>query len=414
LSWEDEVSSCIKCGSCLSVCPLYLETGQETLVARGKLALLSANFSNLLAADRGLYELLSNCLLCGACAENCASGVKADDLIQQGRSVLIEKVGAAKWKKFLARGIMSFPERLKIFRAGQDLLFKKIPNERGLKLRFSSDPRVWPALTQPFFLDRKNLLVPSDSTHSIKIGFFVGCTTNYLYPEVGEATVKLLSPMGKLIIPKQQSCCGLPAFALGDMKTARDLARKNVLAFSEGPMEAIVVACSSCATHIKMAYQDLLAEETSLQPEIQTFIQKVEELSRFITQRNSKLPPPPRGAGRGGDEKDRGFQTVAFHDPCHAKRKLKITREPRELLRSVPGLSLVELKGNRCCGHGGLFNLSHPELSQKILEHPLTDLDHSGAEVITTSCMACLMQFKLGVQRTGRKVQVKHWAELIC
>jgi glycolate oxidase iron-sulfur subunit len=404
LSWEEEVSSCIKCGSCLSVCPIYLETGQETLVARGKLALLSANFSNLLAADRRLYELLSNCLLCGACAENCASGVRADDLIQQGRSVLIEKVGAAKWKKFLARGIMPFPERLKILRAGQDLLFKKIPNERGLKLRFSSDPRTWPALTQPFFLDRKNLHVPSDSTPSFKIGFFVGCTTNYLYPEVGEATVKLLRPMGTLVIPKQQSCCGLPAFALGDMTTARDLARKNVLAFSEGPLDAIVVSCSSCATHIKMAYQELLAEETVLQPKVGNFIQRVEELSQFLKKKEiTSYSTPSRPA-----------QIVAFHDPCHAKRKLKITREPRELLRSVPGLSLVELKGNRCCGHGGLFNLSHPELSHTILEHPLTDLDNSGADVITTSCMACLMQYKLGVQRTGRKVQVKHWAELIC
>ena len=232
----------------------------------------------------------------------------------------------------------------------------------------------------------------------------MGCSTNFLYPEVGEATVKLLSPIGTVTIPAQQTCCGLPAFALGDMKTARDLARKNVLAFSEDRLDAIVVSCSSCATHIKMAYSELLAGESALRPKLEDLIQKVEELSQFISKRSSDLPisHPPLSP-----------QTVAFHDPCHAKRKLKITKEPRELLKSLPGLSLVELKGNRCCGHGGLFNLSHPDLSQKILEHPLTDLDSSGAEVITTSCMACLMQFKLGVQRTGRKVKVKHWAELM-
>jgi glycolate oxidase iron-sulfur subunit len=403
LSWEEEVSKCIKCGGCLSVCPIYLETGQETLVARGKLALLSGHFSDLLPADKEIYHLLSNCLLCGACAENCASGVKADELVQKGRCLFLERVGPAKWKTFLAREVLPHPRRLKGFRAGQRLLFKKIPAERGLKLRFSQDPRAWPELASPFFLDRDITPADGQRSRSPKLGYFAGCMTNYLYPEVGEATVKLLSPVGAVTIPAQQTCCGLPAFSLGDLKTARDLARKNVLAFSEDSLDAVVVSCSSCATHIKTAYPGLLAEETALQPKVRSFIQKVEELSQFLAKKDVVLRPTTSGPTK----------SVAFHDPCHAKRKLKITQEPRELLRSLPGLSLVELKGNLCCGHGGLFNLSHPDLSQKILEHPLTELDNTGAEVITTSCMACLMQFKSGVQRTGRKIKVKHWAELM-
>jgi glycolate oxidase iron-sulfur subunit len=403
LSWGEDAAACVKCGSCLSVCPIYLETGQEALVARGKLALLSAKFDDLLSADPELFELLSNCLLCGACTESCAGGVKADELIQQGRSLLIDKVGAAKWKQILAREIMPFSGRVKLLRAGQNLLFKKIPRERGLRLRFSSDRRIWPELIHPFFQDRKDLPTFSASSPAPRIGFFVGCTTNYLYPEVGEATVKLLSPKGNLLIPKDQTCCGLPAFALGELKTARDLARNNVLAFSQTPLDSIVVSCSSCATHLKTAYGELLKDEPDLQPTVNAFLQKVEELSRVL-----KKEDIPSTSSLSGPS-----QIVAFHDPCHAKRKLKITKEPRELLKSLPGRSLVELKEKRCCGHGGLFSLSHPELSQKILDHPLSDLDHSGAEVLTTSCMACLMQLKLGVQRTGRNVQVKHWAELM-
>ena len=381
-------------------------------MARGKLSLLSGFLSKSLPADKELVHLLSNCLLCGACAENCPSGVKADDLIQQGRSLLITKVGTAKWKNFLARAILPFPKRLKILRAGQDLLFKNIPNERGLKLRLSSDPRIWPAIAQPFFLDRNLTLGNFQRSHSLNIGYFVGCTTNYLYPEVGQAVLKLLGPLGVVTLPSEQTCCGLPAFSLGDIQTARELARRNVLAFSQAPMDTVVVSCSSCATHIKMTYPGLLAGETDIQPKVQNFIQKVEELSQFITKKGSLLPISGgrEGVGVNGGQ---GSLKVAFHDPCHAKRKLRITQEPRELLRSVPGLSLVELKSNRCCGHGGLFNLSHPEVSQKILEHPLTELDNTGADQITTSCMACLMQFKSGVQRTGRKVQVKHWAELM-
>jgi glycolate oxidase iron-sulfur subunit len=401
LSWKEDVSSCVKCGSCLSVCPIYLETGKEGLVARGKLALLSAKFADLLSADPELFELLSNCLLCGACGESCAGGVKADDLIREGRSLLIDKVGAAKWKKFLARNILPFPERLKVLQAGQKLLFKKIPQERGLRLRFSSDPRTWPAVQKPFFLDRQD--GPPSSSPGNKLGFFVGCTINYLYPEVGEASLKLLSPGGEIILPQEQTCCGLPAFALGDRKTARDLARKNILAFSKVPLDSIVVACSSCATHLKTDYGELLKEEADLQPQVQNFLQRVVELSQYLLKQDHKRSASPSHPA----------QFVAFHDPCHAKRKLRITKEPRELLKGVPGLSLVELKGDRCCGHGGFFSLSHPELSQKILDHPLKDLDQSRAEVVTTSCMACLMQYKLGVQRTGRKIQVKHWTELM-
>ena len=407
--WAQKVSLCVKCGSCLSVCPVYLETSQETLVARGKMALLSGYLSDSLPADKRLYELLSHCLLCGACSENCPSGVKADDLIQQGRSLLLEKVGAARGKKFMAKGILPFPKRLKTIRGGQSLLFKKIPDERGLTLRFSSDPRTWPALAQPFFLDRKTIQIDQDPAPSFKIGYFVGCLTNYVYPEIGEAALKLISPLGEVILPAKQTCCGLPAFSLGDIKTARELARKNVLAFSENQLDSIVVACSSCAAHIKLDYLQLLADDTTLLPKVQDFVQKMEELSQFLTKKELKFNPAFNHIG---------FSTlppltVTFHDPCHAKRKLNISNEPRKLLNSIPGLSLVEFKEHRCCGHGGLFNLSHPDVSQKILEHPLTDLDLSGTEVIATSCMACLMQFKLGVQRTGRKIQVKHWTELM-
>jgi glycolate oxidase iron-sulfur subunit len=399
--WEEKVSLCIKCGSCQSVCPVYLETNQETLVARGKMALLAGYISEDLPPDKKLYELLGNCLLCGACAENCPSGVKADDLIQKGRSLLLEKVGAAKWKKILAKEILPFPDRIKRLRKGQNILFKKIPNERGLKLRFSSDPKTWPALAHPFFLDRKTIPTHPGLVPSLNIGYFVGCTTNYLFPEIGEAALKLIGPIGQLILPADQTCCGLPAFSLGDTKTARDLARKNVLAFTKGHLDVIVVACSSCAAHIKVEYPWLLANDSILIPKVQDFVQKVEELSQFLVKQDINLSPPPAP------------QKVAFHDPCHAKRRLKIFNEPRKLLSAVPGLTLVELEAGRCCGHGGLYNLSHSDLSQKILDHPLTDLDQSQADVITTSCMACLMQFKSGVQRIKRKVEVKHWTELM-
>jgi glycolate oxidase iron-sulfur subunit len=380
-----------------------METGQEPLTARGKLALISGCFSDSLPLNNRLYEILSNCLLCGACGEHCPAGVKAEDLIRQARSLAVEKVGAAKWKRILAKEILPFPERMKMIRRSQHLLFKKIPENRGLRLRFFSGSEPLPTLTHPFFLDRE-IPIFSPRTGSVKnIGFFVGCTINYIHPEVGEAALKLIRPLGNPILPGNQTCCGLPAFSLGDWETARHLARKNVLAFTENRVEAVVVACTSCAAHLKSAYMDLLAQDTALLPKVNEFVSQIKELSQFLINKEAILPA----------RETLTHQRVAFHDPCHAKRELKISEEPRNLLRSIAGLSLIELKEQRCCGHGGLFNLSHPDLSRKILTHPLNQLEQSGADMLVTSCMACLMHLKNGSSSRERKVPVKHWAELL-
>lgn len=407
--WKKEVSQCVKCGSCLSVCPVYRETGREPLAARGKLSLLADYLSGLLPGDREIYHLLSNCLLCGACAENCPSGVAADELIQKGRTLLLEKTGAARWKKFLAGQLLPHPERIQKLSKGQGLLFKKIPEERGIRLRFVKDSRIWPELADPFFLDRKVPAATRPRTPSRRIGYFVGCLTNYLYPEIGRAVQELLSPMGEVVVPRNQTCCGLPAFALGDIKTARELARQNILAFREEQVAAVVVSCSSCAGHLKLTYPQLLAGEPILRDEGFDLIGKVRELSQFLVSFKQD-----RSSEKETEElsEERALR-ILFHDPCHAKRKLHIAREPRMLLAARPGLALIEPEVQQCCGHGGLFHLSHPDLSQKILERPLGAFDRPGIEVITTSCMACLMQFKEGALRRGEKVLVKHWAELM-
>jgi glycolate oxidase iron-sulfur subunit len=360
-----------------------------------------------LAAGPEIYRLLTACLLCGACSENCPNGVAADDLIRQGRSLFIQKAGLEKWKKILAGHILPNSKAMKALSITQGLLFKKIPDDRGLKLRLLNNPRIWPGLAQPFFLERHRPSALQEGP--ARIGYFVGCSANYLYPEVAEATWDLLDPRGPVFLPADQTCCGLPSFSLGDRETARELARKNILAFAKAPVEAIVVSCSSCASHLKLVYPALFEKDPQFLPQVRSFSEKVEELSRFL------LPfKPGLHQGRDPDPKAvRDPRRVIFHDPCHARRKLKITTEPRQILAEQPGLSLMESRTSSCCGHGGLFHLSHPHLSEKICETPLSDYLASGADVIATSCMACLMQFKERTLRAPGKPEVKHWAELI-
>jgi len=403
--WKEKIKACVKCGTCLPVCPIYRETEREPLSARGKLALLDALLDQRFQEDRLFYDLLANCLLCGACAEQCPGGVKADALILEGRNRILNRVGAAGARRLLAKEILPFPERMKAIRLGQDWIWRQIPKDRGLLLRLFPAASSLPLLEKPFFLERSRVLPgPSPSIGGSKsLGLFVGCSINYFHPPVGEAVYRLLSPLGRIVLPKDQTCCGLPAFTLGDLETARRLAKQNVLAFAEDRTEAVVVPCSSCAAHILTEYPRLLEKEPDLQEELVDFLKKTEELSRFLV-REGFTPSPPLDASP---------LRVVFHDPCHGRRKLHIRDEPRRLLLSRTGLSLSERKEQRCCGAGGLFRLSHPDLSRKIGGRSYQDLEASDAQVLATSCMACLMQLESLASEQKNGWTVKHWAELL-
>jgi glycolate oxidase iron-sulfur subunit len=241
MKFEDlrtELDKCVSCGRCLGVCPVYQLTGWEGSVARGKLALLKAELDGPEDLHRRMKDLLSHCLLCGACSENCASGVKADEIIQTGRAQALQGGGLNRIKSLLTRDILARGLGVKAAMKTRSLFLKNVPPESGLHFRFPvpglGKGRWLPGLAPKTFLED----IPDLSTNQGKgprIALFVGCVANFMRPQSARAAIDLLHAAGaSVVIPPQQVCCGKPALGAGDLETAKYVARKKSVHIQPG------------------------------------------------------------------------------------------------------------------------------------------------------------------------------------
>ena len=410
----EEARKCVKCGTCMAQCPVYLETLEEPLVARGKLGLIEAVGKGDSEFNKRLGQILSQCLLCGTCSENCPNGVPADEIIREARSLLVKEKGLSLPKKAIFKYLLDSKKLMPLLLKGgaslQSLFLAKIPEESGLRLRFPlpalDQRRLIPPLAHDSFLDLHSGWVRAEK-ETRRVGLFVGCVTNFLFPRIGQSALDLFLRHGiSVYIPESQRCCGLPAFGSGDEETPLSLARKNIEAFSEEGLEEIVAPCASCASMLKLDYPLLFDESNPFQSRALEFSSKVTDASQFL---GKVLNQHPGGNGQG-----RKAVRVTYHDPCHLRRKLGIFQEPRNLLKALPGLEYVEMtEANRCCGQGGSFNIANYDLSLKILEKKIKAIEESGADVVTTSCSGCLLQLMDGLHQRGLKKEVRHLVEMV-
>jgi len=409
---KEIAEKCVRCGICQSVCPVFAEVQKEAAVARGKVSLIRKLLSQETEYSGRLSTYLLQCLGCGACTENCPNGVRADELIMAARALMIEKKGLSIPKRVILRGILRsvylLPMLLKTGSLLQGLLLKRIPEESGLHLRFAlpylDKDRFIPTIADPFFLDRYPEEVSKENAQG-KIGLFAGCSINYLFPSIGESTVRLLTRSHYSVsFPKGQACCGLPAYGSGDLETAKSLALRNVEAFDRRGLDRVIVPCGSCFYFLKEGYLKLFPDNEK----VRAFCQKIVEPSIFFLK---QIDPSHREIAFRGESKE---IRITYHDPCHLRRGMKIYQEPRRLLQSLPGIEIVEMKQpNRCCGMAGSFNLVYYDLSRKILERKVRDIQGTGADRVVTSCMGCLIQLKDGLHQEKTKTKASHLIEIL-
>ncbi len=401
---------CVRCGICQSVCPVFAEVHKESAVARGKVSLIRKLLAGELRWSDRLTIYVLQCLGCGACSENCPNGVRADELILAARALMVEEKGLSLPKWVFFRTLLRSPFLLRrLLGAGSLLsgfLFKRIPEESGLRLRFAlpylGRERWIPPIASPFFFDRIDEKVTPEGRRGA--GLFVGCTIQYLFPWIGEETLRLLGRAGyRTDVPRAQACCGLPAFGSGDLETARALALRNVEAFENVSAERILVPCGSCYYFLKEGYPRLFPNDAR----VKAFSEKVTEPSLFFDPRT--LAQSGKGASEG-----RSKIRLTYHDPCHLRRGMKIYQEPRRLLQALPGVELVEMKQpNRCCDMAGSFNLVYYDLSRRILEKKVRDIEGTKADGVVTSCMGCLIQLKDGLSGTKGGTKAFHLMEVL-
>lgn len=373
-----ELAKCSRCGRCQAVCPVYLATSDERLVARGKLALIEAARGGGLEPSAAFVDTISRCLLCGACRGFCARGVATDQLIQQVRAAAASALGLPRTYQLLFAGLAS-PRLLgAISRAGGLLqgLSSVIPGAPLSLLPWVGKyARHLRLATRPYLSARP----PQGQGRT---GLFVGCGANYLWPEAAADTARLLEAAGVAVsAPAAQVCCGLPAASAGDAASAGELARRNVAAF-EG-FESVVCLCASCAYRLR-ALPGM--------PPVRLFSEVLEA---------APAPPPRRRRLR-----------VAYHAPCHARFEGAGPGALLARLAALPGVELLAAEEG-CCGSGGLFGLTHPKLSQAILRRRLASLLALRPEAIVTDCTGCRMQLAAGLAQLERAVPVLHPAQVL-
>lgn len=408
---EKEIKKCVKCGACRAHCPVFGALQREPAVARGKVAIAQALNAKALELDDRTYVDMSKCLLCGSCVEKCANDVPTDEIVIAAREALAQQRGLTTFHKAVGRVIRNRKlMSLGTFAANVlgPLFFRKVPATSGLRLRFPlpfvGGKRHIPTIAKKPFMERHPEVISGDPGKP-RIVYFVGCMTNFVYTEVGEAALALFRHLGcTVIIPRDQQCCGLPGMSGGDLETVRELAEKNLAALEKYQADYIVTACATCGGALHKLYPLVVGKR---HPALKARLDAVAEKTIDVSVLLEKLGLKPFETAAGDALK------VTYHDPCHLRTR-NITRQPRELLKSSPGVEFVEMVGaDKCCGLGGTFNVYHYETSMGINAGKSSAIVDSGADAVVTGCPGCMMQLSDGLQQRGAKTRVMHTLEVL-
>jgi glycolate oxidase iron-sulfur subunit len=408
-SQYETISRCNRCGFCQVACPVFRATGHEAGVARGRVALLKALIENRMSWDEGLKEPLFDCLSCGACTANCFPAVATADLVLDARAEYLDRVGRNHIHRLLFRRLLPHPRRLRLAARAAALARKaglsRLASMLGLLRVFGRDASRAEQIVH-HFPDHtfRGKFAPGvlDGEGDVRIGYFVGCGTDVMEPNAAEAALKTLRRMGKTVEILDNCCCGLPAMTYGDRTAAQALAEKNLHLVNAGRFDLVVTDCSSCAAFLKK-YPALFGENDLRTAAARALAERVRDFVQILS-----------SDGRSAQAAAVGKTIATYHDPCHASRGQGLVREPRTLLRSLPGVEFREMpEADWCCGGAGSYAVSHYDLALKVLDRKIDNLERTGANLLVTSCPACIVHLRYGIRLRGLPVRVCHIAELV-
>ncbi|MBP2675076.1 MAG: Fe-S oxidoreductase [Deltaproteobacteria bacterium] len=412
---KENIYHCIKCGLCMAHCPVYKELLVESATPRGKVQ-LSRQLSegNLELAEEVKNAFFSTCLLCGGCVANCPSGVHGTHLFSGVRWRAVQRYGM-DWRKnaifqLLANSWMMSTSAW--FGKWARKMFGGLRVESMVNAGALNLARI-PALNEKPFSKMVPEVTRPEGKARAKVLYFHGCATNYLYGKIGLAVVDVLGKIGvEVVTPREQGCCGMPIFISGDREASLRVIRETLKTFAREDVDAVVCDCGTCSDGLKKEYPHLLLDlrelgESVTEEEIRAaelLAGKVKDVTVFIDEHRDWLPAM----------KDNGRKVrVTYHDPCHLVNAQKVTAQPRNLLKSIPGVEYVELPGaNECCGGGGAFQVEHAETSRKITRRKVDNIHGTGAQVLATCCPGCNLTLSNHLD-PDRKLEVMHPVQLL-
>ncbi|WP_434510714.1 (Fe-S)-binding protein [Desulfitobacterium sp. AusDCA] len=411
----EELNLCSRCGFCQNVCPTYKAKRIEGSVARGRirLAKIVEEGNYKWSRNSKINEYINDCLLCGACVSVCPGAVPTPELMIRARQNINQNSGFTAIHKLVYKGVLCDQKKLKFGRkllrfyqaTGMSFLLRStkvlgaVPKLKELEERLPDVPK------QSFFEMLPKIQVKLQNP-IYKLGYFCGCATNSFYGNVAVSAAKVLQKLNYEVSFPRVECCGEPQKSIGDLDGARNLARRNIDIFLENNFDYILTDCATCGSALKN-YGKLLENDDLYKEKSKKFSSMVYDLNEFLIEQSkisTKLNPL-----------DNHKQIkVTYHDPCHQVRGQNIASAPREVLKSIPGVKLIEMEeADTCCGGAGAYGFIHGDLSQKILKSKMNHAKATGANYLATSCPACMMQLEYGIRHEKLDIKLVHPIELL-
>jgi len=433
----DAIAKCNKCGFCHVACPIFRATGHESGVARGRLALLRGIIEKRVEWNEELEDPLFTCLGCGACTTNCFGAVPTADLVLNARAEYLDNVGKKPAHRLLFEHLLPYPKRLHVaaraVALGKNSGASKVANALGLLRIFGRDlPKAEGIVEKLPTASFRGMIKPGTyegKGTELRIGYFIGCGIDVIQVNAGKASFEALKEIGKSVTVLENCCCGLPPYSYGDIGNTKKLAGKNLEIFSAADLDVVVTDCSSCASFLKK-YGKIFKDDQKYEEMAQKQLPLFQDIVEFLASKGtsaakgagekeeigSYYDPHAAGAAGGSTGKSGGAGrpvVVTYHDPCHAVRGQGIRSEGRDLLKAMPNVEFKEMaEADWCCGGAGSYALTHYELSQKVLDRKMKNLKNTDADILVTSCPACMIQLAYGIRRHGLKTKVFHISEV--
>lgn len=405
------VQQCMHCGLCLPTCPTYDATKNERNSPRGRISLMRSIADGRLEATPTFADEMYFCLGCLACMTACPAGVNYAELFEHARAEA-EESGVLKSPKrsfirWLTMGWLFMDlSRLRflgsLIRLYQQLGLQSLLRNSGImKLmpkRLQELEAMTPNIEPKFSAEMIAPVTAAAGTKRYRVALLTGCAQDLMFSSVNRDTAEVLACNGcEVVTPATQSCCGSLHAHNGELAMARELARKNIDQFPPDQFDAIISNAAGCGSHLKH-YGPLLSEDQKYAARAKMWDAKLKDINEWLIKIGLTIP-----SGKIAP------QTVTYHEACHLAHGQKITAQPRQLLQSIPNLTLVELPESAwCCGSAGIYNVIQPKMANELLERKLAHVKSTGAPVVATSNPGCLAHMANGIRRQNLGVRLVH------
>lgn len=402
------LQQCMHCGMCLPTCPTYAATKLERHSPRGRIALMRSIADGKLEATETFGDEMYYCLGCLACTTACPAGVDYAHLFEMARaeserSGKLQSVKRDIIRTSLIKGLFMHPQWMRLLGrliwlyevTGAQWLLRALHLTKLVPQRYQDLEFQTPEVKAKF---SHQLIAPIETPKAKKyrVALLTGCVQDLFYSDINRDTVDVLLAHGcEVFTPPVQYCCGSLHGHNGEIAAAEELARKQLDMFDVTQFDAIISNAGGCGSHLKH-YDRLLEHDTVYSARAAEWSHKLKDIHEWLAEIGLLKLTGSHPA-----------QTVTYHESCHLAHGQQITKQPRELLRSIPGLTLVELpESNWCCGSAGIYNITQPEMSAALLARKMQHIAGTQSPVVATSNPGCFLQLVNGARKHGITVQV--------